>query len=110
MGDTIALRPQPPRPPKRVRAAWKLGLPNLSPAEWESAERQRECNYAVTNNGFVRLLARDLLVGPWPSGRHAARSLALMAPPNPFVRPTLHPPGGKCGLVSAKASSLLDSV
>ena len=36
----------------------KLGLPNLSPAEWESAERQRECNYAVTNNGFVRLLAR----------------------------------------------------
>ena len=47
---------------------WKLGLPNLSPAEWESAERQRECNYAVTNNGFVRLLARDLLVGPLPDG------------------------------------------
>ena len=51
--------------PQRTR---KLGLPNLSPAEWESAERQRECNYAVTNNGFVRLLARDLLVGPLPDG------------------------------------------
>ena len=76
-------------------------MPNLSPAEWESAERQRECNYAVTNNGFVRLLARDLLVGPWPSGRHAARSLALMPPANPFVRAAAEAEAARFALAAA---------
>ena len=86
--------------PGKITVTGKLGLPNLSPAEWESAERQRECYDTVTSNGNVRSPARAPSPAQAP-GRCALRHWRSMACANPFVRPTLHPPGGKCGLVSA---------